>query len=160
MMNKWRRTMKHCGKKAESGYTVTVQAIYYTVLLFMFFALIFDFGNAGYVATVATNAARLAAQDAAKNIDADAFINNQEVRLSADALERAQELVNDATDGRVKVTEVTKNYIEARGVDVIAVYASATAAMPVLGSLFGIGSITFPVQAFAEPAYGINQEGQ
>ncbi len=160
MMNTWRGTMKHCGKKAESGYTVTVQAIYYTVLLFIFFALIFDFGNAGYIATVATNAARLAAQDAAKNVDQEAFINDQEVRLNADALVRAQELVNDATDGKVKVTEVTKNYLEARGVEVIAVYASATAEMPVLGSLFGIGSITFPVQAFAEPAYGIDQEGQ
>ena len=154
----WRRTMKHCGKRAESGYTVTVQAIYYTVLLFIFFALIFDFGNAGYVATVATNAARLAAQDAAKNVDQEAFINNQEVRLSADALARAQELVSDSTNGQVSVTSVAINHLSTR--DVIAVYASATAAMPVLGSLFGIGSISFPVQAFAEPAYGIDQEGQ
>jgi hypothetical protein len=158
MMNRWRRTIKHCGKRAESGYTVAVQAIYYTVLLFIFFALIFDFGNAGYVATVATNAARLAAQDAAKNVDQEAFINNQEVRLSADALARAQELVSDSTKGQVKVNSVAINHLSTR--DVIAVYASATAAMPVLGSLFGIGSITFPVQAFAEPAYGINQEGQ
>src|SRR5512133_3804891 len=63
--------------RVESGYTVTIQAIYYTVLLFIFFALIFDFGNAGYVATVGTEAARLAAQDAAKNIDQQAFIDNQ-----------------------------------------------------------------------------------
>lgn len=157
-MNTWRGTMTHCGKKAESGYTVTVQAIYYTVLLFIFFALIFDFGNAGYVATVATNAARLAAQDAAKNVDQEAFINYQEVRLSADALARAQELVGDSTKGQVIVNSVAINHLSTR--DVIAVYASATAAMPVLGSLFGIGSITFPVQAFAEPAYGIDQEGQ
>jgi hypothetical protein len=142
----------------ESGYTVTVQAIYYTMLLFMFFALIFDFGNAGYVATVATNSARLAAQDAAKNVDQEAFINDQEIRLSPDALTRAQELVSSATKGQVTVTEVTINHLATR--DVIAVYASATAQMPVLGSLFGLGAITFPIQAFAEPAYGIDQEGQ
>jgi hypothetical protein len=158
MNSKQRNITTRWRVKAEAGFTVSVQIIYYTVILFVFFALIFDFGNAGYVATVATNSARLAAQDAAKNIDPDAFINNQEVRLSPDALTQAQTLVDDATDGRVKVTGVTVNRLDAR--DVIAVYASATAAMPVLGSLFGIGSITFPVQAFAEPAYGINQEGQ
>lgn len=160
MNSKQSEIAKRWRVKAEAGFTVTVQIIYYTVILFVFFALIFDFGNAGYVATVATNSARLAAQDAAKNIDPDAFISNQEVLLSPDALIQAQMLVDDATDGKVKVTEVTKKYIEARGVEVIAVYASATAEMPVLGSLFGIGSITFPVQAFAEPAYGIDQEGQ
>jgi hypothetical protein len=158
MMNTSRRTVLHYVKMVESGYTVTVQAIYYTMLLFMFFALIFDFGNAGYVATVATNSARLAAQDAAKNVDQEAFINDQEIRLSPDALTRAQELVSSATKGQVTVTEVTINHLATR--DVIAVYASATAQMPVLGSLFGLGAITFPIQAFAEPAYGIDQEGQ
>jgi hypothetical protein len=157
-MNTSRRTVLHYVKMVESGYTVTVQAIYYTMLLFMFFALIFDFGNAGYVATVATNSARLAAQDAAKNVDQEAFINDQEIRLSPDALTRAQELVSSATKGQVTVTEVTINHLATR--DVIAVYASATAQMPVLGSLFGLGAITFPIQAFAEPAYGIDQEGQ
>ena len=62
--------------------------------------------------------------------------------------------------GKVTVTSVRVNPIDERGVDVIAVYATATANMPVLGSLFGLGSITFPIQAFAEPAYGIDEEGQ
>ncbi len=144
--------------RAESGYTVTVQAIYYTIMLFMFFALIYDFGGAGYVATVGTEAARLAAQDAAKHIDQQAFIDSQEVRLSPDAVARAQQLVNSATAGNVQVTSVTINSLSAR--DVIAVYATARAPMPVLGSLFGIQPIIFPIAAFAEPAYGINQEGQ
>jgi hypothetical protein len=158
MINRQRGIAKRWRVKAEAGFTVSIQIIYYTVILFVFFALIYDFGNAGYVATIATNSARLAAQDAAKNIDPDAFINNQEVRLGPDALVQAQTMVADATGGRVKVTDIAVNRLDAR--DVIAVYASATAEMPVLGSLFGIGSITFPVQAFAEPAYGINQEGQ
>ena len=65
----------------ESGYTVTVQAIYYVFVLYLFFALIYDFGQAGYVFTVASNAARMAAQDAAKNIDEDIFVIDQEVRF-------------------------------------------------------------------------------
>ncbi len=142
----------------ESGYTVTVQAIYYTVMLFMFFALIYDFGGAGYVATVGNEAARLAAQDAAKHIDQQAFLNTQEVRLSNDALQRAQQLVNSATAGNVQITSITINHLATR--DVIAVYGTAKANMPVLGSLFGMPPIYFPIAAFAEPAYGINQEGQ
>ena len=158
MMNTLRSFTKQCGKKvarAESGYTVTIQAIYYTVLLFIFFALIYDFGNVGYIATVATNASRLAAQDAAKNIDQQAFIEDQEVILSSDATDRAQQLVSSATEGKVQVTQVTL----LEGGRYIAVYASATAQMPVLGSLFGLWSVTFPVQAFAEPAYGIGNYG-
>ena len=144
--------------KVESGFTVAVQAVYYTVILFVFFALIFDFGNAGYVATVANNAARLAAQDAAKNIDQNAFLNSQEIRLAPNALARAQDLVNNATGGIVHVTSVSISHLVLR--DVIEVKASAVAQMPVLGSLFGIGSVTFPVQAYGEPAYGIDEEGQ
>jgi hypothetical protein len=161
MMTTLRSFIGWLRKRAESGYTVAIQAIYYTVLLFIFFALIYDFGNVGYIATVATNATRLAAQDAAKNIDRDAFVYSQQVILNPDAPARAQELVDDATGGKVKITRSPEiKHIDSRGVDVIVVYASATAEMPVLGSLFGIGSITFPVQAFAEPAYGIDQEGQ
>ena len=36
----------------------------------------------------------------------------------------------------------------------------AIAALPVLGSLFGLNSVTIPVEAYAEPAYGLSQEGQ
>jgi hypothetical protein len=144
--------------RAESGFTTTVQAIYYTVLLFLFFAYIFDFGGAGYIATVGTEAARLAAQDAAKNIDRQAFLDNQEIRLSPDAKARAEELVGSATAGSVAVVDVRVNSQATR--DVIAVYATARADMPILGSLIGLGPITFPIEAFAEPAYGINEPGQ
>jgi hypothetical protein len=145
-------------RKAESGYTVLVQGIYYSVLLFVFLGLIYDIGNAGYVATIANNAARLAAQDAAKNIDMDAFLNEQEIRLSPDALERAQTLVNGMAGGGVHINSVSISQLAAR--DVIVVNASAVARMPILGSLFGLGSVNVPVAAYAEPAYGISQEGQ
>ncbi|MCL5997318.1 MAG: hypothetical protein M1546_14865 [Chloroflexi bacterium] len=150
--------LKQFRREAESGFTVTIQAIYYTVLLFIFFALIFDFGNAGFVFTVASNATRLAAQDAAKNIDEEAFINDQEIRLQSDALTRAQEMVTGLAGDRVTVTNVTISRLEQR--DVIVVQAIALANMPVLGNMFGLSSVSFPVEAFAEPAYGISEEGQ
>jgi hypothetical protein len=144
--------------KVEAGYTVTIQAVYYTVLLFVFFALIYDIGNAGFVATIANNAARLAAQDAAKNIDPQAFIDNQEIRLSADALTRAQDMVDGITNGKLTLSSVAIRRQSTR--DVIEVRGDAVADMPVLGSLFGLQSVTIPVEAYAEPAYGISEEGQ
>ncbi len=145
-------------RMAESGYTVAFQSIYYTILLFIFFALIFDFGNVGYAYTVTSNAARLAAQDAAKNIDPEAFINDQEIRLGANAIERAQELVSGMTDGKLQVTELTISRLDRR--DVIIVRAMSYASLPVLSSLFGMQPVPIPVSAYAEPAYGISEEGQ
>lgn len=150
--------MRSWGRKAESGYTVTVQAIYYVFVLYLFFALIYDFGQVGYVFSVASNAARMAAQDAAKNIDEDAFINDQEVRLNGNALTSAQELVDTMTGGRMAITSLSVSRLDTR--DVIIVQASATAHLPILGNAFGMPSITFPVEGYAEPAYGIAEEGQ
>ena len=147
----WRR-------RAESGFDISIQAIYYVSSLFLFFALIYDIGGAGYLYTVASNVTRLAAQDAAKNLDVDAFLNNQEVRLSADALIRAQDLVTGMTEGQVSVTSVSISRQQER--DVIMVRAAVTARMPVLGSVFGMHSLVIPVEGYAEPAYGIDEEGQ
>jgi hypothetical protein len=160
MNAQWQRRPKQWKRCAESGFTVTIQAIYYTVLLFIFFGLIYDVGNAGYVATIATNAARMAAQDAAKNVDPQAFLDNQEVRLNDHAKDDAQDLVDRMTNGIVTLTSVDIVNLPSRGVDVIAVKGNAVARMPVLGSLFGFGSLTIPVEAYAEPAYGISEEGQ
>jgi hypothetical protein len=145
-------------RRAESGFTVTIQAIYYVLLLFFFFALIFDLGGAGYVYSISSNAVRMAAQDAAKNIDEQAFLTNQEVRLSNDALARAQALVSGMTGGHATITSLTINHQLVR--DVIVVRANATASLPVLGSLCGLESVTIPVEGYAEPAYGISREGQ
>lgn len=147
----WRR-------KAESGFDISISAIYYVSALFLFFALIYDIGGAGYVYTVASNAARLAAQDAAKNLDMDAFLTNQEVRLGADALTRAQDLVTGMTEGQVTITTLSISRQQSR--DVIMVRASVIAQLPVLGSVFGLRSLNIPVEGYAEPAYGIDEEGQ
>jgi len=145
-------------RNAESGFTVTIQAMYYTVLLFMFFALIYDFGNVGYVQSISSNAVRVAAQDAAKNIDPNVFLDKQEVRLNAGALGQAQSVVNGMTGGLVKIDNVAIQSLQKR--DVIVVRATATAQLPIIGSLFGINSVQIPLQAFAEPASGIQTEGQ
>ena len=77
---------------AERGYTVTFQATYYVFLLFMFAGLIYDFGGLGLAVSIASNATRLAAQDAAKNIDLQTYVDTQQIRLSGDALTAAQNL--------------------------------------------------------------------
>jgi hypothetical protein len=145
-------------RRAESGYTVTVQAVYYISLLFLFFALIYDFGNAGYIYTITSNAARLAAQDAAKNIDEEAFFNDQEIRLNEDALTRAQAVADGITGGRMTVNTVEISRLAER--DVIVVRGQAVVDLPVLGAVLGLTSVTIGVDGYAEPAYGINEEGQ
>lgn len=145
-------------RRIESGFTIGIQAVYYTFLLFVFFALIYDVGNAGFAYTVVSNAARLAAQDAAKNLDEEAFIDSQEIRLREDATERAQEIVTGITQGGATVTLVGINSMNTR--DVIIVRARAQARMPILATLFNLSDVTFTVDGYAEPAYGISEEGQ
>lgn len=146
------------GRRAERGYTVSFQATYYVFLLFMFAGFIFDFGGLGLAVSVAGNASRLAAQDAAKNIDLQTYFDTQEVRLNGDAQAVAQSLVSDMTGGRVQVTSVSVNHLATR--DVIVVRAATRAAMPILGSVFGFAPVNVAVEAQAEPAFGIAAEGQ
>ncbi|HEY3289357.1 MAG TPA: hypothetical protein VGK87_04440 [Anaerolineae bacterium] len=143
---------------AETGYTVAVQSVYYTMLIFVFFALIYDFGNVGYVFTITSNAARAAAQDAAKNVDMEVFKNTQQIRLSPDALTRAQAIVSDFADRKIVVTGLEISHLSTR--DVIMLSAQAKANLPILSSLFGMEPVSIPVHAYAEPAFGINEEGQ
>jgi len=145
-------------RQAETGLSVTIQSIYYILLLFVFFAVVYDIGNAGYVTTISTNAVRVAAQDAAKHIDEQAFIDRQEVRLSPDAIGRAQDVVNGLTGGHVEILQIKVTSLKTR--DVILIIGHARAALPVMGTVFGIYSVLIPVEAYAEPAYGINLEGQ
>lgn len=145
-------------RRTERGYTVSFQATYYVFLLFLFAGFIYDFGGLGLAVSVAGNATRLAAQDAAKNIDLQTYFDTQEVRLSGDALSVAQNLVGDMTGGRVQVTGVSVNRLAAR--DVIVVRASTRASMPFLGSVFGFAPVNVAVEAQAEPAFGIAAEGQ
>jgi hypothetical protein len=153
-----RSILKAWRRSAESGFDISIQTIYYVAALFLFFALIYDIGGAGYVYTVASNAARIAAQDAAKNLDLGAFLDGQEVRLSPDALVRAQELIAGLTEGEATITALSISRQQER--DVIIVRASIMARLPVLGSVFGLHAIPISVEGYAEPAYGIDEEGQ
>jgi hypothetical protein len=144
--------------KAESGFTVTMQAIFYIFLLFMFVAFVFDFGLVGYMTSIATSSMRVAAQDAAKNIDVETFINTQQIRLAPNALAVAQQEVLNMSGGSVQVTAVVVNHQNTY--DAIVVQGNVHCPLPLLGSLFGLQAVVVPVQAYAEPAYGISREGQ
>lgn len=144
--------------KAESGFTVTIQAVFYIFLLFIFLAFVFDFGLVGNLYSIATASMKVAAQDAAKNIDTTDFANTQEIRLSADALAVAQQEVSDMSGGKVQVLSLRISHLDTR--DVIVITGHVDCPLPLLRSLFGLQMLIVPVQAYAEPAYGIDQEGQ
>ncbi|HEY3342472.1 MAG TPA: hypothetical protein VGK81_10655 [Anaerolineae bacterium] len=158
MPRELREGMHRLRLKAESGFTVTIQAVFYIFLLFIFLAFVFDFGLVGNLYSIATASMRVAAQDAAKNIDTTEFANTQEIRLSADALSVAQQEVTDMSGGKVQVLSLEISHLATR--DVIVISGHVDCPLPLLGSLFGLQMLIVPVQAYAEPAYGISQEGQ
>lgn len=142
----------------QSGYTIIFQSTYYTLILYMFLGLVYDFGGVGYALVIANNAVRLAAQNAAKEIDVQTYIDTQEVRLSADAEQTARDTVSGLTDSGVQVTSVTVNSLATR--DVVLVQAEVTVGLHILASLFGMRPLTMQIEAYAEPAFGIGEEGQ
>ena len=148
--------MRVCG--AEAGYTIIFQATYYTLLMYMFLGLIYDFGGVGYAIVIANNAVRLAALDAVRNIDTQKYFDTQEIRLDSNAEQSARDMVSGLTAGGVEVTSVSVNHLVTR--DVILVSAEVEVGFPILGSLFGMNPVTVPIQAYAEPAFGIAEEGQ
>jgi hypothetical protein len=145
-------------RRAESGFTVTIQAVFYIFLLFIFLAFIFDFGLVGYLYSIGSASMKTAAQDAAKNVDTTDFATTQEIRLSENALAVAQQEVRDMSGGKVQVLSLRISRLDTR--DVIVITGHVDCPLPLLGSLFGLQMVIVPVQAYAEPAYGINQEGQ
>ena len=152
-------------KQAESGVTITIQAIYYIFILFLFFALIYDFGHVAYTASAGRSVAQMAANYAAKAVDYSVFLTNQEVRLNEDGARKgAEEYVNviapshgapliDLDPGSPKVVSVGAR-------DLIKVEGTVKARTPFLGYLFGINDITINVEGYAEAAFGVGSEGQ
>ena len=114
----------------------------------------FDLGNVAVAQTIAQNAADLAVQEAAKWIDMGTFIHHQQVVLSPEALAVANLTVGDMTDGRMTVRRLeVRNggrqiYLEGE-------VRVETLIMP----LIGITEVRREVRAIAEPAYGIQEEG-
>ena len=158
MVNDVRSKITGFRHKIESGYTITIQAVFYTFLLFIFLAFVFDFGLVGYLYSIATASMKVAAQDAAKNIDTTYFANTQQIRLTDGALGIAQQEVTNMSGGKVQVLSLYVSHLTTR--DVIVITGHVDCPLPLLGSLFGLKMIIVPVQAYAEPAYGISQEGQ
>ena len=146
-------------RKCEQGFAVTIQGIWYTYLLFMMLALVYDFGRVVYIRSIGYNAARAAAQEAAKNVDTNVWIRTQEVVLAGSASGAARAKFWEITNGQGTITNVVqrpngpKRYV-------IEVDADLHTHLPIMEGVFGMPPITLHIKAFAEPVYGIDAELQ
>lgn len=151
-------------RRAESGVTLSIQSIYYIFILFLFFALTYDFGNVAYTASAGRAAAYKAAYTAAANsLDWSVFIPNQEVRRNEDgARQGALASVLDAADeGMPLIYDVEAPILRSVGpTDLAVVKGKVDARTPLLGYLFGINVITINVVGVADAPFGASVEGQ
>jgi hypothetical protein len=139
-------------RQAESGFGLTAQGIFYSVLLWMVFGLVFDVGNALYVSARLRSSVFAAAQDAAKRIDPDVFEREQRVVLRADAAAYARDYVVATAPeylGSVNARVVTRanNYVY------VQVDATASVPMYVLG-VFDVPPAQLNASARAEAVSG------
>ena len=160
-----RRICQRLRRHAESGVTVSIQSIYYIFILFLFFALIYDFGSVAYTASAARSVAQMAANYAAKAVDSNVFLANQEVRLNEDgARTSAENYVNVIAPGHgaphIDLDAGSPKVVSVGPRDLVKVEGSVKARTPFLGYLFGINEIEIQVEGYAEPAFGAGAEGQ
>jgi hypothetical protein len=157
-------------RKLESGIDVSFQGIAYISIMVVLMGLVWDFGRLAYIHSICLNAARVAAQDAAKSIDRNKFLNDQEVDLLPSAQADAELMFKALTDISVNVNVQLVDAADAERGKFVHVSAEVPVKMFMLGSLFE-GSragrpndlrtpITIRVEAYAEPAYGIDEEIQ
>ena len=147
-------------RKCEQGFSVTIQGIWYTYLLFFLLALVYDFGRVVYIHSIGYNAARAAAQEAGKYVDTNTWIKTQQIVLDETASEAAASAkFLDITHNQGAITKVEarpnglKRYV-------IEVDADLHTHLPIMEAVFGMPPITLHIVAFAEPAYGIDAELQ
>jgi hypothetical protein len=167
-MNKMGTTRKQI-RQAEHGFGMSIQTIWYSLLLFMMLGLVYDMGNVVYVQQVAQNSVIIAANELTKNIDQDRLIRYQEVKLTGVNAGAAQTIVDNLAErnfGSNGIVNVTNAYVDDTSYyprSVVVVQASAIARMPVLSALTqlpynGPLNVTLNVQASAQPAFGIDGE--
>jgi hypothetical protein len=156
-------------RRAENGFGVAVQTIWYSILLFGMMGFVYDMGNVVYVQQVAQNSVIIAADELTKDIDRERFIRYQEVSLRNVNVASAQAVVDGLTSrnlgntGRVVVTSAQLDSTTYYPKSVVVVAATATAHLPVLSALTqmpynGPMSVSIVVNASAEPAFGIDGE--
>jgi hypothetical protein len=138
--------------RAESGFGVTAQGIFYVLLLWMLFGFVFDLGNVLYVSARLRSSVFAAAQDAAKRVDPDVFEREQRLALLPDSASYARDYVVATAPDYLRAVDaqvVTRanNYVY------VQVEASANVPMYVL-SVFNVPPAQLSAQARAEAVSG------
>ena len=134
--------------KDRRGQSFTVMLLILLPVLLFVLGAAFDLGNVAVGVTVAQNGADLAAQEAAKLIDADYYMAYQEIRLRPEAALIAQYTADEVTGGAFDVTGV---YVDDR---VVLVEGQVEVRTPFLDIFLGRKSVTRRVVGVAEAAYG------
>lgn len=151
------KRMQSLRQRLERGHSLTLQGIFYLVALWMLFGLVYDLGQVAYVSSILRSAAISAAQDAAKSVDEQYFMEHQEIRLSGEAFERAQRIMTNQTHGIGVVGDIS--VVSQVDRELVVLTASARVHPRIL-SAFGVADFHVPVQVYAEPSYGIEEEYQ
>ena len=161
-----RQTLRALVRDAETGAgAITFQVIGYVNLLVILLALVYDFGGVIFAQQVLKSAVVVASQELAKDVDANVFNGDQEVRLvwrSCGELQpMAQAVANRVTGGsgtlRAPNVTITSACMEARShSDAVIVRGSVNARVPILNLLLGVPPFTINAEAVAMPNFGIN----
>jgi hypothetical protein len=138
--------------RAESGFGVTAQGIFYVLLLWMLFGFVFDLGNVLYVSARLRSSVFAAAQDAAKRVDPDVFEREQCLALLPDAAAHARNYVVTTAPDYLRTVDAqvitrANNYVY------VQVEASANVPMYVL-SVFNVPPAQLSARARAEAVSG------
>ena len=137
----------------EQGQSIVAILLLLIPVLILVIGLVYDLGNVAAAQTVAQDAADLAAQDAAKQIDVGHFLETQEVILAPDAVWVASWRVDYVTSGRMQLLDL---YTTAE--EQIVLNGQVAVKTRFLG-VIGIPTVHRRVEAIARPRFGAQKEG-
>ncbi len=166
MRNTMKIRLPQLVRQAECGVDTMFAGMWYTVLLFVMFVVLMEFGNTMYTTSSAYNAARAAAQDAAKKVDRDEFLQNQVVVLNSGSAEAIARDTFENIYTSLPLSLVVIAHPDATNMRYVEVAVEIEFTYPILNSLLGngfgtlVGNSTAKISAFAEPAFGIDDEQQ
>jgi len=142
----------------ERGFSVTVQGLFYVVLLWWCFGLIYDLGGAAYLAARLRSAAMTAAQDGAKELDLLEFYRTDGVQLAHDSA-RARAQITFARQMNGIPCEIDVSVQSGALRDFVVVNARTVAPMRVM-QVFGMHDLTLNARFTAEAVPGIDAQYQ
>ncbi len=137
----------------ERGQSLVVMLLLLVPVLVLVIGLVHDLGNVAAAQTIAQDAADLAVQDAAKQIDLDHYETMQEILLAPDALVVARWWVTQTTGSQMQVLHLYTT-LE----DEIVLEGQVTVRTRFLSAI-GISTIQRRVVAVARPRFGAQGEG-